>query len=52
MYLWAALFAGTVVLLSIIRTKLLILAIVTLGGVLLLLLASMPRLRWWNRRGQ
>ena len=52
MYLWAALFAGTVVLLSIIRTKLLILAIVTLGGVLVLLLASMPRLRWWNRRGQ
>ena len=52
MYLWAALFAGTVVLLSIMRTKLLILAIVTLGGVLVLLLASMPRLRWWNRRGQ
>ena len=52
MYLWAALFAGTVVLLSIMRTKLLILAIVTAGGVLVLLLASMPRLRWWNRRGQ
>ncbi len=52
MYLWAALFAGTVVLLSIMRTKLLILGIVTLGGVLVLLLASMPRLRWWNRQGQ
>ena len=52
MYLWAALFAGTVVLLSIMRTKLLILGIVTLGGVLVLLLASMPRLRWWNRQAQ
>ncbi len=52
MYLWAALFAGTVVLLSIMRTKLLILGIVTVGGVLVLLLASMPRLRWWNRQGQ
>ncbi len=52
MYLWASLFAGTVVLLSIMRTRLLILGIVTLGGVLVLLLASMPRLRWWNRQGQ
>src|SRR5580693_2884201 len=52
MYLWAALFAGTVVLLSIMRTKLLVLAFVTLAGVLVLLLASMPRLRPWNRRGQ
>jgi UDP-GlcNAc:undecaprenyl-phosphate/decaprenyl-phosphate GlcNAc-1-phosphate transferase len=52
MYLWAALFAGTVVLLSIIRTKLLVLGLVTLAGVLILLLASMPRLRPWNRRGQ
>ena len=52
MYLWAVLFAGTVVLLSIIRTKLLVLGLVTLAGVLILLLASMPRLRPWNRRGQ
>jgi UDP-GlcNAc:undecaprenyl-phosphate GlcNAc-1-phosphate transferase len=52
MYLWAALFAGTVVLLSIIRTKLLVLGLVTLAGVLILLLASMPRLRPWNRRSQ
>jgi UDP-GlcNAc:undecaprenyl-phosphate GlcNAc-1-phosphate transferase len=52
MYLWASLFAGTVVLLSIMRTKLLILGAVTLAGVLVLLLASMPRLRPWNRRGQ
>ena len=52
MYLWASLFAGTVVLLSIMRTKLLVLGIVTVAGVLVLLLASMPRLRWWNRHGQ
>jgi UDP-GlcNAc:undecaprenyl-phosphate GlcNAc-1-phosphate transferase len=52
MYLWASLFAGTVVLLSIMRTKLLVLGLVTVAGVLVLLLASMPRLRWWNRRGQ
>ena len=49
MYLWAALFAGTVVLLSIIRTKLLVLGLVTLAGVLVLLLVSMPRLRPWTR---
>ena len=52
MYLWASLFAGTVVLLSIMRTKLLVLGLVTVAGVLVLLLASMPRLRWWNRRSQ
>jgi UDP-GlcNAc:undecaprenyl-phosphate/decaprenyl-phosphate GlcNAc-1-phosphate transferase len=51
MYLWAALFAGTVVLLSIMRTQVLVLAIVTVAGVLILLLASMPRLRWWARPG-
>jgi UDP-GlcNAc:undecaprenyl-phosphate/decaprenyl-phosphate GlcNAc-1-phosphate transferase len=50
MYLWATLFAGTVVLLSIMRTKLLVLALVTVAGVMILLLASMPRLRWWTRR--
>ena len=47
MYMWAALFAGTVVLLSIMRTKLYVLGIVTIGGILVLLLLSMPRLRWW-----
>src|ERR1039458_4176036 len=52
MYLWAALFAGTVVLLSIMRTKLLVLGFVTVAGVLVLLLASMPRLRFWNRHDQ
>jgi UDP-GlcNAc:undecaprenyl-phosphate GlcNAc-1-phosphate transferase len=50
MYLWAALFSGTVVLLSIMRTRLLVLAIVTVAGVLVLLLASMPRLRFWTHR--
>jgi UDP-GlcNAc:undecaprenyl-phosphate/decaprenyl-phosphate GlcNAc-1-phosphate transferase len=49
MYMWATLFAGTVVLLSIMRTKLYVLGIVTVGGVLVLLLLSMPRLRWWAR---
>jgi UDP-GlcNAc:undecaprenyl-phosphate/decaprenyl-phosphate GlcNAc-1-phosphate transferase len=50
-YLWAALFSGTVVLLSIMRTRLPVLAAVTVAGVLALLLASMPRLRPWARRG-
>ena len=50
MYMWAALFAGTVVLLSIMRTKLYVLGIVTAGGILVLLLLSMPRLRWWVSR--
>jgi UDP-GlcNAc:undecaprenyl-phosphate GlcNAc-1-phosphate transferase len=45
MYAWAALFAVTVVSLSVVRTKLLILAGVTLAGMLILLLVSVPRLR-------
>ncbi|HWG63359.1 MAG TPA: hypothetical protein VG253_16815, partial [Streptosporangiaceae bacterium] len=45
-----ALFTSTVVLLSIIRTKLPILAAVTVVEVLVLLAASMPRLRFWNHR--
>ncbi|MBO0788841.1 MAG: undecaprenyl/decaprenyl-phosphate alpha-N-acetylglucosaminyl 1-phosphate transferase, partial [Actinobacteria bacterium] len=49
MYLWAGLFAGSVVWLSIVRTPLLILAAVTVGGMLALLLVSMPRLRPWAR---
>jgi len=51
-YLWAALFSGTVVLLSIMRTQLFVLAIVTVAAVLSLLLASMPRLRWWTKSGK
>jgi UDP-GlcNAc:undecaprenyl-phosphate/decaprenyl-phosphate GlcNAc-1-phosphate transferase len=45
MYLWAALFAGTVVSLSVVRTKLLILTGATLAAMLILLLVSVPRLR-------
>src|SRR5215813_7136486 len=45
MYLWAALFAGSVVWLSIVRTPLFVLVIITVGAMLLLLLVSMPRLR-------
>jgi UDP-GlcNAc:undecaprenyl-phosphate/decaprenyl-phosphate GlcNAc-1-phosphate transferase len=48
MYLWAALFAGSVVWLSIVRTPVTILAIVTVAAMLALLLVSMPRLRPWN----
>jgi UDP-GlcNAc:undecaprenyl-phosphate GlcNAc-1-phosphate transferase len=49
MYLWAAVFAGSVVWLSIVRTPLFVLAIVTVGAMLALLLVSMPRLRPWAR---
>jgi UDP-GlcNAc:undecaprenyl-phosphate/decaprenyl-phosphate GlcNAc-1-phosphate transferase len=49
MYLWAALFAGSVVWLSIVRTPLFVLASVTVGGMLALLLVSMPRFRPWGR---
>src|SRR6516164_1150484 len=49
MYLWAALFAGGIVWLSIARTPLFVLASVTVGGMLALLLVSMPRFRPWAR---
>jgi UDP-GlcNAc:undecaprenyl-phosphate/decaprenyl-phosphate GlcNAc-1-phosphate transferase len=45
MYLWAALFASTVVSLSVIQTKLSILAGATAAGVVVLLLVSVPSLR-------
>jgi UDP-GlcNAc:undecaprenyl-phosphate GlcNAc-1-phosphate transferase len=45
MYLWAALFAVAVVSLSVVRTKLIILAGATLASMLILLLVSVPRLR-------
>src|SRR5215470_2778058 len=48
-YLWAALFAGSVVWLSIAQTPLLVLVIVTVGAMLALLFVSMPRLRPWAR---
>jgi UDP-GlcNAc:undecaprenyl-phosphate GlcNAc-1-phosphate transferase len=50
MYLWTTLFSGTVVWLSIAKTPLYILAVVTVVSVLALLLMSMPRFRWWERR--
>ncbi|MEP7025704.1 MAG: MraY family glycosyltransferase [Actinomycetota bacterium] len=49
MYLWTTLFSGTVVWLSIAKTPLYILAVVTVVSVLALLLMSMPRFRWWAR---
>src|SRR5690348_12632771 len=49
MYLWAALFAGSVVWLSIVQTPLIVLVIVTVGAMLALLFVSMPRLRPWAR---
>src|SRR5215467_13101131 len=51
MYLWTALFAGTVIWLSIVRTPLIVLAVVTVGAIVALLLVTMPRLRPWSRVG-
>ena len=48
MYLWATLFSGVVVWLSIAKTPLFALAVITVAALLLLLLMSMPRLRWWE----
>ena len=45
MYLWAALFAGGVVSLSLVRTDLIVLVAVTLAAVLALVAVTMPRLR-------
>jgi UDP-GlcNAc:undecaprenyl-phosphate GlcNAc-1-phosphate transferase len=50
MYLWATLFSGTVIWLSFAKTQLFVLAVATMGAVLVLLLMSMPRLRWWRRK--
>jgi UDP-GlcNAc:undecaprenyl-phosphate/decaprenyl-phosphate GlcNAc-1-phosphate transferase len=50
MYLWAALFSSAVVSLSILGRPSWVFAAITVGAVLLLLLMSMPRLRWWGRR--
>jgi len=48
MYLWAALFSGTVVGLSQVRIRLIWLALATVGAMAVLLLATMPRLRPWR----
>jgi UDP-GlcNAc:undecaprenyl-phosphate/decaprenyl-phosphate GlcNAc-1-phosphate transferase len=50
MYLWAALFSGAIVWLSIARTQLFVFGVTTVAAMLILLLMSMPRLRWWKRR--
>jgi UDP-GlcNAc:undecaprenyl-phosphate GlcNAc-1-phosphate transferase len=48
MYLWAALFSVTVVLLSVVRTRLIVLEAATVIAVLTLLPVTMPRLRPWR----
>ena len=50
LYAWAALFAGTVVGLSILKVNLVVLVWTTLAAVLALVLLSIPKLRWWQRR--
>jgi UDP-GlcNAc:undecaprenyl-phosphate/decaprenyl-phosphate GlcNAc-1-phosphate transferase len=50
LYAWAALFAAVVVALSIVTVPLAVLAGITLAAVLVLVLLSIPRLRWWQRR--
>jgi UDP-GlcNAc:undecaprenyl-phosphate GlcNAc-1-phosphate transferase len=50
MYLWAALFSTAVVTLSILGRPSWVFGAITVGSVLLLLLMSMPRLRWWGRQ--
>jgi hypothetical protein len=52
MYLWAALFSGTVVGLSVIRVQSIWLALATVGAVIALLLATMPKLRPWRSTGK
>jgi UDP-GlcNAc:undecaprenyl-phosphate/decaprenyl-phosphate GlcNAc-1-phosphate transferase len=52
MYLWAALFSVTVVSLSVVRTRLVVLEAATVIAILALLPATMPRLRpWASSRG-
>jgi UDP-GlcNAc:undecaprenyl-phosphate/decaprenyl-phosphate GlcNAc-1-phosphate transferase len=50
MYLWAALFSGTVVGLSVVRTGLVWLAVVTVVALAALLLVTVPQLRPWHTR--
>jgi UDP-GlcNAc:undecaprenyl-phosphate GlcNAc-1-phosphate transferase len=49
MYLWAGLFAGAVVGLSVVRTELFWLGIVTLVALIALLFATIPQWRPWRR---
>jgi UDP-GlcNAc:undecaprenyl-phosphate GlcNAc-1-phosphate transferase len=50
MYLWAGLFSGTVVGLSVVRTSLIWLAVITVAALAALLLATVPQLRPWHAR--
>ena len=49
LYAWAALFAATVLALSLVTVSLEVLVLATLAGVLSLALLSIPKLRWWER---
>jgi UDP-GlcNAc:undecaprenyl-phosphate/decaprenyl-phosphate GlcNAc-1-phosphate transferase len=51
MYLWAGLFAGAVVGLSVVRISLVWLVVVTLAAVVALVLATIPQWRPWHDRG-
>jgi UDP-GlcNAc:undecaprenyl-phosphate GlcNAc-1-phosphate transferase len=48
LYAWAAVFSGTVIGLSIVTVPLVVLAAATMGAVLVLVLLSIPKLRWWQ----
>jgi hypothetical protein len=52
MYLWAALFSGMVVGLSVLRIDLIYLVLATVVAVIALLLATMPGLRPWRGGGK
>jgi UDP-GlcNAc:undecaprenyl-phosphate GlcNAc-1-phosphate transferase len=51
MYLWAALFTGLVVGLSVLRIPLIWFAVITLGAIGALVLATAPKLRPWHSTG-
>ena len=52
MYLWAALFSGTVIGLSVIRIDLVYLVLATVAAIIALLFATMPGLRPWRSTGK
>jgi len=63
MYLWAALFSGSVVWLSLEKTQeagaanhhghpFVWFVLITIGALVVLLLMSLPRLRWWQRQAR
>src|ERR1700733_4366496 len=52
MYLWAALFSGTVVGLSVLRVDLIYLVLATVAAMIALVLATMPKLGPWRSAGQ